>query len=76
VRARAVRDDHPILWGYDEEFPAFDRFGPYLSVSADRESDVILRYAPADEVFMSGLVLGRGSFSLAWNAILNWDGLR
>jgi hypothetical protein len=40
VRARAVRDDHPILWGYDEEFPAFDRFGPYLSVSADRESDV------------------------------------
>jgi hypothetical protein len=24
---------HPILWGYDAEFPVFDRFGPYLSVT-------------------------------------------
>jgi hypothetical protein len=108
VRARAERSEHPILWGYDEEFPVFDRFGPYFSAAQDQRDNVILRYAPADEVFMSGLVLGReglgghpavisvpmgegnvvlfgirtlhrnqtrGSFALAWNAILNWDGL-
>ncbi|TVP77139.1 MAG: hypothetical protein EA352_04260 [Gemmatimonadales bacterium] len=99
---------HPITWGYEEAFPAFDRFGPYLSVSGDRSDDVALRFAPADRVFMSGLVEGpgqlarqpavvslalgegrlvlygvrvlhrnqtRGSFALAWNAILNWDRL-
>ncbi len=108
VQARAARTDHPIVWGYEEEFPVFDRFGPYFSVSGDRREDVVLRYAPADQVFLSGLVLGReglgghpavlsvprgegnvvlfgirtlhrnqtrGSFALAWNAVLNWDGL-
>jgi hypothetical protein len=108
VRARGARSGHPILHGYDEEFPAFDRFGPYLSVSGARSGDVVVRTAPADRLFMSGLVVGRdelgnqpavvsvpvggghvvlfgirvlhrnqtrGSFALAWNAILNWDGL-
>ncbi len=108
VQGRAARPHHPILWGYAEEFPVFDRFGPYFTVSGDRQGDVVLRYAPADQVFLSGLVLGReglgghpavisvprgegnvvlfgvrtlhrnqtrGSFALAWNAVLNWDGL-
>ncbi|TVR52599.1 MAG: hypothetical protein EA421_13370 [Gemmatimonadales bacterium] len=108
VRGEAVQAQHPILWGYAAEFPVFDRFGPYLSVAQDQRENVILRYAPADRVFMSGLVLERqglgghpavvsvpmgqgnivlfgirtlhrnqtrGSFALAWNAVLNWDGL-
>ncbi len=108
VRAEAADPAHPIVWGYQENFPVFDRFGPYLSVSSSLSDNVIVRFAPADEVFMSGLVAGpqglgghpavvsvplgegtvvlygirtlhrnqtRGSFALAWNAILNWDRL-
>jgi hypothetical protein len=59
VEARAEGDRHPILWGYDEAFPVFDRFGPYLSVGSGSEAEVVVRYAPTDEVFMSGLVAGR-----------------
>ncbi len=105
VRARTDGASHPIFWGYEEEFPVFDRFGPYLSASGD---DVVLRFAPTDRLFLSGLLaspnqlagqpaaiatrLGeghlvmfgvrvlhrnqtRGSFALAWNAILNWNAL-
>ncbi len=99
----------PITWGYDDAFPVFDRFGPYFSVSGDLGDHVAVRYAPAADVFLSGIVdspnqlgghpavasipLGeghvvlygirvlhrnqtRGSFALAWNAILNWNQLR
>jgi hypothetical protein len=58
VRARAPNPGHPIVWGYDESFPAFDRFGPYLSVSSSRQEGVAVRFAPTSEVFMSGLVAG------------------
>jgi hypothetical protein len=108
VKGEAADPGHPIVWGYDESFPVFDRFGPYLSVSSEREENVVVRFAPTSEVFLSGLVAGpsglgghpavvsvptgeghivlygirtlhrnqtRGSFSLVWNAILNWDRL-
>ena len=108
VRARTDGASHPLFWGYEEEFPVFDRFGPYLSTSGSRSDDVVLRFAPTDRLFLSGLVAGpnqlagqpaaiasrigdghlvmfgvrvlhrnqtRGSFALAWNAILNWDAL-
>lgn len=60
VKGEGADRGHPILAGYDESFPVFDRFGPYFSVSSELEENVVLRYAPADEVFLSGLVLGRG----------------
>jgi hypothetical protein len=58
VEGRAAADRHPILWGYEEAFPVFDRFGPYLSVGSGSAAEVVVRYAPADEVFLSGLVAG------------------
>lgn len=108
VLGEAADPGHPIVSGYEESIPVFDRFGPYLSVSSDLEEYVVLRYADAEDVFLSGLVAGpeglgghpaivsvplgdgfivlygvrtlhrnqtRGSFALAWNAILNWDDL-
>ncbi len=98
----------PITWGYDDAFPVFDRFGPYFTVPGNLRDRVAVRYAPTDQLFLSGLVLNRnqlgghpavvtvpvgegavvlygvrvlhrnqtrGSFALAWNAILNWDQL-
>lgn len=56
VRARAEQRRHPILYGYDETLPVFHQFGPYLSVPAAQRGNVILRYAPANEVFLSGYV--------------------
>ena len=60
VRARVANREHPIAWGYDDEVPVFDRFGPYFSVPARMNDNVVLRFAPADRVFLSGLVAGPG----------------
>jgi hypothetical protein len=59
VRGRVANRSHPIGWGYDDEVPVFDRFGPYLGVPARMNSNVIVRFAPTADVFMSGLVAGR-----------------
>jgi hypothetical protein len=59
VRGSLANRTHPISYGYDAEVPVFDRFGPYFSVPARMNTNVVLRYAPADRVFMSGLVAGR-----------------
>jgi hypothetical protein len=59
VRGSVANRAHPITYGYDDEMPVFDRFGPYLSVPDRMRSNVVLRYAPAERVFMSGLVAGR-----------------
>jgi hypothetical protein len=59
VRGRIANRAHPVAYGYDDEVPVFDRFGPYLSVPARMNSNVILRFAPTDRVFLSGLVAGR-----------------
>lgn len=59
VRALVDNAANPVAWGYDAEVPVFDRFGPYLGVPDRMSDNVILRYAPADRLFMSGLVAGR-----------------
>ena len=57
VKGRVTRGDHPIAWGYEEEVPLINRFGPYLNVPSRLEDRVVLRYGEADELFMSGLVI-------------------
>jgi hypothetical protein len=59
VRARVENRAHPITYGYADTVPVFDRFGPYLGASDRLTSNVVLRYAPANELFLSGLVAGR-----------------
>jgi hypothetical protein len=59
VRGRVSNRTHPIAYGYDDEVPVFDRFGPYLGVPARMNTNVVVRFAPTDRVFMSGLVAGR-----------------
>jgi hypothetical protein len=59
VRGRISNPANPLAWGYGAEVPVFDRFGPYLGVPDRMSSNVVVRYAPADRLFMSGLVLGR-----------------
>jgi hypothetical protein len=56
VQGRAEQRRHPITYGYDEQVPVFHQFGPYLSVPTAQRGNVILRYAPAGEVFLSGYV--------------------
>jgi hypothetical protein len=58
VRARVSNDRHPVTWGYPEEVPVFERFGPYLSVPERLQENVLVRYADAGELFLSGLVRG------------------
>jgi hypothetical protein len=36
--------------------PVFHQFGPYLNVPAAQRGNVILRYAPTADVFLSGYV--------------------
>jgi hypothetical protein len=59
VKGGVVDRAHPIAFGYDDEVPVFDRFGPYFAVTDRMRRNVVLRFAPADEVFMSGLVITR-----------------
>jgi hypothetical protein len=57
VQGRVVRAEHPIAWGYDERVPLINRFGPYLEVPDALDDRVVVRYAAADELFLSGLVI-------------------
>jgi hypothetical protein len=57
VLGKVARAEHPVAWGYEEEVPLINRFGPYLDVPSSLAGRVILRYADADELFMSGLVI-------------------
>jgi hypothetical protein len=59
VQARVANRAHPIAFGYDDALPVFDRFGPYFAVTDRLRSSVVLRYAPTEDVFLSGLVAGR-----------------
>jgi hypothetical protein len=59
VRARAERPEHPILYGYGGDLAVMHRFGPYFSVSDGRKDNVLVSYAGADDLFLSGLVVGR-----------------
>jgi hypothetical protein len=56
VRATSERRAHPLTYGYGATMPVFHQFGPYLNVPAAQRGHVILRYAPAADVFLSGYV--------------------
>jgi hypothetical protein len=45
---------------YSETVPLYHRFGPYFNVPDRLKGNVVMRYAPTAEVFMSGLVQNPG----------------
>jgi hypothetical protein len=51
---------NPLAYGYEDTMPLHHRFGPYLRVDRDMEDDVVLKYAKAGELFLSGLVENPG----------------
>jgi hypothetical protein len=63
VQGRTEREDHPIVYGYGDEMPLYHRFGPYFNVPDDLKDHVLVKYAPADEVFLSGLVQNPGELA-------------
>ncbi len=60
VKGRTAQRRHPITYGFGETMPLYHRFGPYLNVPARLNGNVMVRYAPADSLFMSGLVQNPG----------------
>ncbi|MDQ3604745.1 MAG: peptidase [Gemmatimonadota bacterium] len=60
VRGRVEQRRHPLTYGYDETMPLFHQFGPYMNVPAAQRGNVILRYAPTDQLYLSGLVANPG----------------
>ncbi len=56
VKGKTEQRQHPVTYGYGETMPLYHRFGPYFNVPARLNGNVLVRYAPADELFMSGLV--------------------
>jgi len=63
VQGKVVQARHPIAWGYEEEVPLINRFGPYLDVPSRLEDRVVVRYGDADELFLSGLVINGGELA-------------
>lgn len=56
VRGDSANTANPVLYGYPaDSIPLFHQFGPYLSVDDRLEETVVLRYAAADSLFLSGL---------------------
>lgn len=60
VKGKVEQRRHPVTYGYGETMPLYHRFGPYFTVPSRLNSNVLVRYAPADELFMSGLVQNPG----------------
>ncbi|HEX6059915.1 MAG TPA: M14 family zinc carboxypeptidase [Gemmatimonadaceae bacterium] len=56
VRGRVAQAKSPIVYGYDAAVPLYHRFGPYFELPDRLKGNVVMRYAKADSVFMSGLV--------------------
>jgi hypothetical protein len=63
LKGMAEQPRHPILYGYDATIPLYHRFGPYLSVPDALKGNVLVRYAPANELLMSGLVKNPGALA-------------
>lgn len=57
VQGRVIQNRHPITYGYEEDVPLINRFGPYLNVPQGMSKNVLLRYSSADDLFLSGLVI-------------------
>jgi hypothetical protein len=53
--AVAVRKN-PLTYGFSGAIPLYHQFGPYFTLPDRVKDRAVLRYAPAGEVFMSGLV--------------------
>jgi hypothetical protein len=60
VRGRNEQKRSPITYGYDATMPLYHRFGPYFNVPDRLKGNVVVRYAPASELFLSGLVQNAG----------------
>ncbi len=55
VRGVVTQSRNPITYGYDARVPLYHHFGPYFAVGSARKADVVVRYAAADSLLMSGL---------------------
>ena len=59
LKAEVVNEKHPIVYGYGKEIPVFrNSSGPLVTLAADKEKYVILRYAKEGQVCLSGIVKG------------------
>ncbi|HEX5725184.1 MAG TPA: hypothetical protein VFX98_06940, partial [Longimicrobiaceae bacterium] len=56
VRGAVAQRRHPVTYGYAGDIPLYHQFGPYFNLPERFRGRAVLRYAPAAEVFMSGLV--------------------
>ena len=63
VQGEVAARRHPITYGYGETLPLYHQFGPYFSVPDDLKKNIVVRYAPADELFLSGLVKAPGELA-------------
>ncbi|MFW6079135.1 MAG: M14 family zinc carboxypeptidase [Gemmatimonadota bacterium] len=63
VLGEVEQSRHPLAYGYDATVPLYHQFGPYYDVDDDLEPSVIVRYAGADDVFLSGLVNDPGQLA-------------
>jgi hypothetical protein len=58
LNGEVARSDHPLVYGYGEGLPLYHQYGPYFSVSEDREGGIAVTYASEGELVLSGLARG------------------
>lgn len=56
VRGTVSQRRNPVGYGYGDSIPLYHQFGPYLSLPDRLKDRAVLRYAPAKDLFLSGLV--------------------
>ncbi|MFP3948660.1 MAG: hypothetical protein ACLFWG_08005, partial [Longimicrobiales bacterium] len=60
LRAEVVNDESPVTYGYDETFPVYHQWGPYLQVSEEMEAGEVVRYSSGSELLLSGIARNAG----------------
>ena len=63
LRASVTGSDNPITYGYDDTFPIYHQFGPYLSVPESKEDGVAVEYGGEEGLLLSGVARSSGSLS-------------
>ncbi len=63
VQGRVEQPASPLTYGYGSDVTLHHRFGPYLVVDDDHEKNVVVQYAPAKQLFLSGLVQNPGELA-------------
>jgi len=58
LKGEVANDKSPITYGYQNSFPIFYRQGFIFSVPKKDERFIVLKYADADDICLSGLVKG------------------